>query len=178
MWCFCVSRDGAVGDRGLPADGLLRGAQSLEGLAGKRLQAAPASPSVRRPSVLPHRQQLGAGQQPVRILPDPHRSTSSSCKHQEQLAAACCPDGPPHHAGVSGLHADAVRHVLQHLDLPWGHRGLHPRLFHLISSPGSDVTVWTVSDTDTKDGGLLITFQFLTCELKGSLALGTKWETT
>lgn len=60
-----------------------------------------------------------------------------------QLVAARYPDGAPHAAGVSGLHADAVRHVLQHVDLSRGHRGLRPGLFHLFPSPGSDVTVWT-----------------------------------
>lgn len=60
-----------------------------------------------------------------------------------QVLAACCPDGPPHAAGDSGLHADAVRHVLQHVDLSRGRCGLCPWLFHLISSPGPDVMVWT-----------------------------------
>lgn len=61
-----------------------------------------------------------------------------------QLVAARYPDSPPHTAGDSGLHADAVRHVLQHLDLPWGHCGLSSRLFHLIPSRGSDLMVRTV----------------------------------
>lgn len=58
-----------------------------------------------------------------------------------QMVVAWYPDAPPHAAGVSGLHADAMRHVLQHLDLPRGHRGLSPRLFHLLPSPGSDLMV-------------------------------------
>lgn len=57
-----------------------------------------------------------------------------------QLVAARYPDAPPHAPGVAGLHADAVRHVVQHLDLPRGRRGISHRVFHLVSSPGSDLT--------------------------------------
>lgn len=60
------------------------------------------------------------------------------------MVVARDPDGPPHATGDSGLHADAVRHVLQHLDLPRCDRGLCPRLLHLISSAGSEMMVWTV----------------------------------
>lgn len=63
-----------------------------------------------------------------------------------QLAAPRDPDPPPRPAGDSGLHADAVRHVLQRLDLPRGHRGLHARLFHLLPPPGSRLTLGTNSD--------------------------------
>lgn len=59
------------------------------------------------------------------------------------MAAACDPDGPPHAAGVSGVHADAVRHVLQHLDLPRGRGGLRPRVFPLLPSRGSQMMIWT-----------------------------------
>lgn len=62
-----------------------------------------------------------------------------------QLAAAWDPDSAAHAAGGPGLHADAVRHVLQHLDLPRGHRRLCSRLFHLITAARSDLMVWTVT---------------------------------
>lgn len=58
-----------------------------------------------------------------------------------QLVVAHYPDGPPHAAGVSGLHADALRHVLQLLDLSRRHCGLRPRLFCLVPTPGSHVTI-------------------------------------
>lgn len=61
-----------------------------------------------------------------------------------QLADPCCPGSAPHDAGVSGLHADAVRHVLQHLDLPGGHRGLWPRLFDLLPSAAYHLMLRTV----------------------------------
>ncbi|XP_031711435.1 protein SLC31A2 isoform X2 [Anarrhichthys ocellatus] len=81
-----------------------------------------------------------------------------------KLAAAWYPGSPPHAAGVSGLHADAVRHVLQHLDLHRCHHGLSPRLFHLIPSPGSNLMVWTVQR--------MFIFHFFPPELH---ALDTKW---
>lgn len=36
-WSFCVSRDGAVSAGGLAADRFLRGAQSVEPVAGEQL---------------------------------------------------------------------------------------------------------------------------------------------
>lgn len=51
-----------------------------------------------------------------------------------QDPAARRADAAPPGAGDAGLHADAVRHVLQHLDLPGGHRGLSPRVLHGVSS--------------------------------------------
>lgn len=52
MWCFCVSRDGAVSVGGLAADGFLRGAQSVEGVAGELLKAGSASVEVQHSSIL------------------------------------------------------------------------------------------------------------------------------
>lgn len=92
-----------------------------------------------------------------------------------QIFAAWYPDSPPHAAGVSGLHDHALRHVLQHLDLHRGRRGLGPRIFHLISFRGSHLMVWTVQ---TEDSVLLFFFLLsLPHKLKGSPALDTKWET-
>lgn len=51
-----------------------------------------------------------------------------------QDTAARRADAAPPGAGDAGLHADAVRHVLQHLDLPGGRRGLGPRLLRGVPS--------------------------------------------
>lgn len=49
-----------------------------------------------------------------------------------QLGSSRRPDVPPRSAGDSGLHADAVCHVVQHLDLFGGYSGLWARIFHLV----------------------------------------------
>lgn len=49
-----------------------------------------------------------------------------------QLGASRRPDAPPQSAGDPGLHADAVCHVVQHLDLLGRHRGLWSRIFHFF----------------------------------------------
>lgn len=46
-----------------------------------------------------------------------------------QLAPARAPDAAPHRAGRAGLHAHALRHDLQRLDLPRRHSGLRSWLF-------------------------------------------------
>lgn len=51
-----------------------------------------------------------------------------------QDTAARRADAAPPGAGDAGLHADAVRHVLQRLDLPGGHRGLSTRVLCGVSS--------------------------------------------
>lgn len=48
------------------------------------------------------------------------------------MGASRRPDVPPRSPGDSGLHADAVCHVLQHLDLLGGFSGLWARIFHLV----------------------------------------------
>ena len=53
-----------------------------------------------------------------------------------QLARAWAPDPPPHRAGHAGLHAHALRHDLQRLDLPGGHSGLSPWLLPGLPSAG------------------------------------------
>lgn len=62
-----------------------------------------------------------------------------------QDTAARRADAAPPGAGDAGLHADAVRHVLQHLDLPRGRRGLRTRLLHCVSS-AERLTGWTRPD--------------------------------
>lgn len=51
-----------------------------------------------------------------------------------QVAAPPGADAAAPGAGDSGLHADAVRHDLQHLDLPGGRRRLGPRLLCGVSA--------------------------------------------
>lgn len=58
-----------------------------------------------------------------------------------QLAAARHPDVPPRPAGDAGLHADALRHVLQRVDLPGRRPRLRPRLLRRLPSAGPDVSV-------------------------------------
>lgn len=49
---FVFSRDGAVGVCGLVADGFLRGAQSVEGVAGKPLKAGSTAVQGQHSSIL------------------------------------------------------------------------------------------------------------------------------
>lgn len=54
-----------------------------------------------------------------------------------QLASALPPDRHTHPAGDARLHANALRHVLQRVDLPGGHRGIRLGLLFYFSSPES-----------------------------------------
>ena len=83
--CVCVCRDGAVSACCPAADGLLRGAQSVEGVVGEQLQAGSACISVRRPSIDPQREQLCAGQLPLSVLSDPNGAAPSTSKQQKQV---------------------------------------------------------------------------------------------
>lgn len=65
-----------------------------------------------------------------------------------QLVASHYPDSPPHVAGDCGLHANAVCHVLQCLDLSRDHHGLCSWLFHLLPFCGSHVIVRTLQEED------------------------------
>ncbi|XP_035246829.1 probable low affinity copper uptake protein 2 isoform X1 [Anguilla anguilla] len=56
--------------------------------------------------------------------------------HKKKLADAHPADVRPRRPGDARLPADAVRHVLQRLDLPGGHRGLPDRLLPGLPSPG------------------------------------------
>lgn len=59
-----------------------------------------------------------------------------------QLAFSQHPDRRTHAAGDARIHADALRHVLQRLDLPWGHPGLRLGILCGFSSPETRLRCW------------------------------------
>lgn len=67
------------------------------------------------------------------------------------------PDAVPCGAGGAGLHGDAGRHVLQRLDLPRGHRGLHTGLFCGVPP------AWSGLGTPPRDGGRCSPHLLLLC---------------
>lgn len=71
------------------------------------------------------------------------------------MASPWDPDSPAHPAGNPWLHADVVRYVLQHLDLPGGHLGLRPGILHRVPATGSNlIKQWNQQNENNHFPGL------------------------